>query len=126
MSCIVIFHKRSPLEDSKILFRDSRAFVANSTWAEKDDFLDVIYWLRQLLGVLVGLAWGALGVSGAAGIIGFAAINAAVLYAYWTAFQQIDEEEYGGPWELTKEGFMPSSAGFLVVWIIMYTGLHFD
>ena len=48
----------------------SRAFVANSVWAEKDDFLDVVYWLRQLLGLLVGLAWGVLGVSGAAGIIG--------------------------------------------------------
>ena len=70
MSCIVIFHKHSPLEDSKILFRDSRAFVANSTWAEKDDFLDVVYWLRQLLGILVGLVWGGLGISGAVGIIG--------------------------------------------------------
>jgi hypothetical protein len=26
----------------------------------------------------------------------------------------VDEEEYGGAWELTKEGFMTSFAGFLV------------
>ena len=53
-----------------MIFHNSRAFIANSTWAEKDDFLDVVYWLRQLLGILVGLVWGGLGISGAVGIIG--------------------------------------------------------
>lgn len=41
-------------------------------------------------------------------------------------FQGVDEETYGGIWELIKEGFMTSFAGFLVAWIIFYTGLHFD
>ncbi|KAA8590967.1 hypothetical protein FQN60_001910 [Etheostoma spectabile] len=56
----------------------------------------------------------------------FCIINAGVLYVYFSSFQQIDEEEYGGTWELTKEGFMTSFALFLVVWIIFYTALHFD
>lgn len=47
-------------------------------------------------------------------IFRFALINAGVLYIYFTNFQKIDEEEYGGPWELTKEGFMTSFALFLV------------
>ena len=47
-------------------------------------------------------------------IFRFALINAGVLYIYFTNFQTIDEEEYGGPWELTKEGFMTSFALFLV------------
>ena len=29
-------------------------------------------------------------------------------------FQQIDEEEFGGVWEILKEGFMTSFATFLV------------
>jgi hypothetical protein len=33
---------------------------------------------------------------------------------YFSSFQQVDEEEYGGAWELTKEGFTTSLAGFLV------------
>jgi hypothetical protein len=33
---------------------------------------------------------------------------------YFSSFQQVDEEEYGGTWELTKEGFMTSFALFLV------------
>ena len=99
---------------------------------------------RQILGLICGLVWGFLGLRGSVGIAGFAVVNAGSLYAYWTAFQQIDEEvrgysdlasvagvtkrslqEFGGPWELTKEGFMTSFAGFLVTWIIIYSGLHF-
>lgn len=44
----------------------------------------------------------------------FLVLNAVSLYAYFTNFQQIDEEEFGGAWELTKEGFVTSLAGFLV------------
>ena len=42
------------------------------------------------------------------------------------SIQGVDEEEFGGAWELTKEGFMTSFATFMVIWIILYTGLHFD
>ena len=38
--------------------------------------------------------------------------------------QGVDDMEYGGAWELTKEGFLASFAGFLVTWIIIYTGIH--
>ena len=48
----------------------------------------------------------------------FCIINAGVLYLYFSSFQQVDEEEYGGTWELTKEGFMTSFALFLVSAII--------
>lgn len=44
----------------------------------------------------------------------FVVVNAGITYLYFSNFQQIDEEEYGGMWELTKEGFMTSFAGFLV------------
>lgn len=44
----------------------------------------------------------------------FAAANAGVLYVYFTSYQKVDEEDFGGPWELTKEGFMTSFALFLV------------
>lgn len=56
----------------------------------------------------------------------FAAINCGLVYLYSINFQKIDEEAYGGAWELMKEGFMTSFAGFLVTWIIFYTGLHID
>jgi hypothetical protein len=45
----------------------------------------------------------------------FLVLNAVIVYAYFTNFQQVDEEEFGGAWELTKEGFVTSLAGFLVI-----------
>ena len=44
----------------------------------------------------------------------FFIVNAGIVYLYFSGYQKVDEEEYGGAWELTKEGFMTSFAGFLV------------
>jgi len=44
----------------------------------------------------------------------FGIVNAGLVYLYFSTFQSVDEEEFGGAWELTKEGFMTSFAGFLV------------
>ena len=104
----------------------TRALTAKSSWPDKEEFLDVIYWLRQGLGVAIGIVWGLLAVQGAIGLALFALLNAGLIYVYFSAFQSVDEEEYGGAWELTKEGFMTSFATFMVMWIILYTGLHFD
>ena len=104
----------------------NRAFTARSSWPDKEEFLDVVYWIRQVLGVVLGLIWGSFALHGVVGLALFAILNAGILYVYFSAFQVVDEEEFGGAWELTKEGFMTSFATFMVVWIILYTGLHFD
>ena len=44
----------------------------------------------------------------------YLALNAGIVYVYFALYQHIDEEEYGGTWELLKEGFMTSYALFLV------------
>lgn len=75
-------------------------------------FLGVIFGLIPLKGII------ALGL--------FSILSCAVTYFYCVNFQGIDEEEYGGVWELLKEGFMTSFASFLVVWIMVYNGIHFD
>jgi hypothetical protein len=36
------------------------------------------------------------------------------VYLYFTSFQKVDEEEYGGMTEILKEGLMTSFATFLV------------
>lgn len=101
-----------------------KAISPNTEWPDKEEFLDVIYWMRQAIGIVLGLCWGVLPLKGFVGLLLFVLVNVAVIYIYVSNFQSIDEEEYGGMWEITKEGFMTSFAGFLVTWIIMYTGLH--
>ncbi|XP_054720292.1 GEL complex subunit OPTI-like [Uloborus diversus] len=104
----------------------TRTFTPCSRWPDKDEFLDVIYWARQILGVVIGLAWGLVPLKGIIGLLSFCIINAVSLYTYSTAFQKVDEEEFGGAWELMKEGFMTSFASFLVTWIMVYSATHFD
>ncbi|XP_022912554.1 GEL complex subunit OPTI [Onthophagus taurus] len=104
----------------------TRAFTSNSEWPDKEEFLDVIYWMRQFIGIFIGITWGLLPLKGFLGIALFVLVNAAIIYFYCINFQNINEEEYGGTWELTKEGFMTSFAGFLVTWIIIYSGLHHE
>lgn len=103
-----------------------RAVTANSKWDDKEEFLDVIYWGRQFLGIVVGIIWGLIPLKGFVALLLFALVNAGLIYLYFASFQSVEEEEYGGAWELTKEGFMTSFAGFLVTWIIIYSGMHFD
>ncbi|XP_055378343.1 GEL complex subunit OPTI [Condylostylus longicornis] len=104
----------------------SRAVTKSSEWPDKDEFLDVIYWSRQVIGIILGIIWGVIPLKGFLGLVLFAGISCAIVYLYSINFQSVDEEEYGGAWELVKEGFMTSFAGFLVTWIIFYTGLHYD
>ncbi|XP_060253770.1 GEL complex subunit OPTI isoform X1 [Ovis aries] len=92
----------------------SKVLRSDAAWEDKDEFLDVIYWFRQIIAVVLGVIWGVLPLRGFLGIAGFCLINAGVLYVYFSNYLQIDEEEYGGTWELTKEGFMTSFALFMV------------
>ncbi|XP_067137642.1 GEL complex subunit OPTI [Centruroides vittatus] len=103
-----------------------RAFAPSSKWPDKDEFLDVIYWARQIIGILLGLAWGLLPLKGFFGIALFCIVNAICVYVYSSNFQKVDAEEYGGIWELIKEGFMTSFAGFLVTWIMVFSVIHYD
>lgn len=103
-----------------------RAFTSQSQWPDKDEFLDVIYWSRQIIATVLGLLWGIIPLKGFLGIAIFGALNAGILYVYFGNYQRVDEEEFGGLWELTKEGFMSSFALFLVTWIIVYSAIYFD
>jgi len=93
-------------------------------WQDKDEFLDVIYWLRQVLGLIIGLMCGLLPLKGILGLMCFAIINCALVYVYAALFQQVDEEEFGGFGEILKEGLMTSFATFLVTWVVLYDALH--
>ncbi|ALC42019.1 CG12107 [Drosophila busckii] len=104
----------------------ARALTKSEKWDDKDEFLDVIYWSRQVFGIILGIIWGIVPLKGFLGLVLFAGISCGVVYLYAINFQNVDEDAYGGAWELVKEGFMTSFAGFLVTWIIFYTGLHYD
>ncbi|KAK2184245.1 hypothetical protein NP493_275g03015 [Ridgeia piscesae] len=101
-----------------------KSISASSSWPDKDEFLDVVYWMRQIMGLAFGLIWGIFPLNGILAILLFFVINSLIVYLYYNTFQQVDEEEFGGVGEILKEGLMTSFATFLVSWIIMFSAIH--
>ncbi|CAG5136043.1 unnamed protein product [Candidula unifasciata] len=101
-----------------------KAMTPEFQWSDKDEFLDVIYWMRQIMGIVLGLIWGIIPLKGFLGLALFLLVNVAIVYIYYNSFQKVEEEEYGGAVEILKEGLMTSFSSFLVAWIILYSALH--
>lgn len=98
--------------------------IAKSEWPDKEELLDVVYWGRQILALLVGLVWGFLPLTGILGIILYVAATTLLLNSYVGGYQKQDVEEFGGFMSLAQEGFMSAFATFMVSWIIAYTSMH--
>ncbi|XP_074602540.1 GEL complex subunit OPTI [Brevipalpus obovatus] len=97
-----------------------KMFTPNASWEDKDQFLDVIYWGRQVLGILMGFLWGFFGITGFLGISMFLALNSAAVYLYSVKFNNDCDDIM----EYVKEGLMTSFAGFLVTWIMIYSAIY--
>ncbi|XP_055458189.1 GEL complex subunit OPTI isoform X2 [Psammomys obesus] len=48
----------------------SKVLRSDAAWDDKDEFLDVIYWFRQIIAVILGVIWGVLPLRGFLGIAG--------------------------------------------------------
>uniref|UniRef100_A0A6G1SI95 Uncharacterized protein C20orf24 n=1 Tax=Aceria tosichella TaxID=561515 RepID=A0A6G1SI95_9ACAR len=99
-------------------------FDKNAIWDDKDEVLDAVYWIRQILAVIMGFIWGLLGLTGFIAIISFAILNSMAAYAIAnrTGYDFDPDESLLS----VKEGFMATFASFLVTWIVTYTAVHFD
>ncbi|XP_003391599.1 PREDICTED: uncharacterized protein C20orf24 homolog [Amphimedon queenslandica] len=103
----------------------SKALKQKQEWEDKDDLLDVVYWVRQVISLIVGLMWGTIPLTGVVGIVLYLMITCGFVYFYCTFYQGVSDEELGGAWELLKEGFMTSLAIFFVSWILSFTAFQF-
>merc|ERR1712216_854902 len=75
---------------------------------DKDKLLDTLHWIRQLIGVVFGVLFGFLPVTGLVGAVLFAAISFSCTYLFYHSYLDLDEDDYGGHSVLLGEGFMPS------------------
>ena len=81
----------------------------------------MIYWSRQIIGLVLGFIWGQVPFHVFVGIFLFGGLSAGIIYVWFTAVQGIDEVEYGRAWELTEEGFLSRAVGSFVTKIIAFT-----
>ncbi|KAL6057397.1 hypothetical protein QOT17_015546 [Balamuthia mandrillaris] len=102
----------------------AKASRSDATW-EKQELLDVVHWVKQLFGILCGVVWGVLGLTGSVGNLSFVACNVIVPFLYYNKYLNVDDEDmFGGRWPLIQEGFFSSYALFLVSWILTFNALH--
>ncbi|CAI9108113.1 OLC1v1007637C1 [Oldenlandia corymbosa var. corymbosa] len=105
-------------------FKLAKLFDADASW-DKDQLGDVLHWIRQVVGLLCGLLWGAIPLVGGIWIILFLVLSSGVIYGYYSMILKVDEEEYGGHGALLQEGLFASFTLFLLAWILVYSLAHF-
>lgn len=89
-----------------------------------EDFPDAVYWLRQIIALGIGLAWGVIPMTGAPGLVSFGVINYTVCFLYYSKYAEVDEEEFVKQSDLRTEGLKESVGLFLLTWIFTYSILH--
>lgn len=60
-----------------------------SEWQDKDELLDVIYWGRQVLGLAIGIIWGAIPLHGLFAIVLYVVITTVAGQFYVSSFQKV-------------------------------------
>uniref|UniRef100_A0A0N4ZQW9 Rab5-interacting protein n=1 Tax=Parastrongyloides trichosuri TaxID=131310 RepID=A0A0N4ZQW9_PARTI len=111
-------------EKPSILSSLNKALKPNSEWCSRDEILDVLYWGKQLLSIVIGMIWGVLPFTGITSIIAFTLASGVSSYLYVTRFQEYDDEELGGFFEIAREGISAAFATFMITWIVTYTLIH--
>eukprot|EP00252_Welwitschia_mirabilis_P024124 TRINITY_DN7036_c0_g1_i2.p1 TRINITY_DN7036_c0_g1~~TRINITY_DN7036_c0_g1_i2.p1 ORF type:complete len:122 (-),score=17.55 TRINITY_DN7036_c0_g1_i2:286-651(-) len=94
-------------------FSFSKLMDPNAEW-DKDQLGDVLHWIRQAVGLICGLLWGAIPLVGAIWIVLFLLLSSGIIYFYYKFILKIDEEEFGGHGALLQEGMFASLTLFLV------------
>ncbi|MFH4979175.1 hypothetical protein AB6A40_005884 [Gnathostoma spinigerum] len=121
-------HRKQQTESEAASWKQTaaKAFVGGSEWPDKDELLDVLYWGKQIIALVIGVVWGMIPLHGFLAIMLYVAISTIVGQFYVTSFQKVDEDAVGGFWELAKEGFGSAFATFMVSWIGIYSAVHFE
>ncbi|ONK67746.1 uncharacterized protein A4U43_C05F3350 [Asparagus officinalis] len=121
-------HHRQQQQQQKnghvIPFKLAKLLDPDAPW-DKNQLCDVLHWIRQALGLLFGLLWGAIPVVGAIWIVVFLVLSSGIIYGYYAHVLKIDEEEFGGHVALLQEGLFASFSLFLLAWILIYSLAHF-
>lgn len=91
-----------------------KAATPGQAWG-RQELLGVVFWLRQLLALLAGVAAGIGALPGIPGLLFFAAVAVVGCHLFCTRYQRVDVDAlFGGPADLAKEGLGPALSLYLV------------
>jgi hypothetical protein len=86
-----------------------------------EDALEAMHWIRQAIGVVAGLVFGAAGLEGVSPISVFLLCCFVIPNAYFQGKLQVDEDQVARVGSLKTEGLMSSIALFFLFWILTFT-----
>jgi EMC6 len=86
-----------------------------------EDALEAMHWVRQAIGVVAGLVFGAAGLEGVSPISLFLLSCFVIPNAYFQGQLRVDEDQVARVGSLKTEGLMSSIALFFLFWILAYT-----
>mmetsp|Transcript_60573 Transcript_60573/g.192285 ORF Transcript_60573/g.192285 Transcript_60573/m.192285 type:complete len:108 (+) Transcript_60573:238-561(+) len=99
-----------------------KALAGGTKW-EKEDLLNVMYWIRHIISIACGIAWGVAGMEGMESFLLYQIICVVGVSSYYRSFLRIDEEDFGGHMVLIGEGAGPGTAIFVIFWMLVSSGL---
>ncbi|KAM3127024.1 hypothetical protein pb186bvf_020868 [Paramecium bursaria] len=86
----------------------------------QDQVKEALFYVRQVIALIIGIVAGFYNLTGIATIIGFVMIQMGFAYYYTYRFLQADEEKIEVT-EIYLEGFPVSFGEFMLSWILVYT-----
>lgn len=91
----------------------------------KEEVLDILFYLKEIFGLLLGVAIASVGLMGLTAIIVFVLCISLLNYVYVFKFLGVDEEIIETK-DVLKEHFMNGFFPFLLSWIVMYNLINFS
>eukprot|EP01041_Mallomonas_annulata_P001949 gene1949-3776_t len=103
--------KESSEFGKKITFAEilQKAVTPNGGW-DKDtfeEFPNVVFWMRQIIGLLFGVAFGIYPMTGIMGLVYFMVANLMLPFFYYAKFAAVNVDDFG-PLDLASAGFQSS------------------
>ncbi|KIH67537.1 Rab5-interacting protein [Ancylostoma duodenale] len=69
----------------------SKALRGGSEWSDKDELLDVVYWGKQILSLIIGITFGAASMHGILAILAYVVISTMVAQHFVVKYQQVSQ-----------------------------------
>lgn len=95
--------------------------ISNQIQITPQEALTSAHWLRQLLGIVIGLVFGIAQFTGAPAVLTFLVATTVLPPFLLSLTNELDLEEIAEISPIQTEGIAPSIALFLLTWIVSYT-----
>ncbi|PXF46289.1 hypothetical protein BWQ96_03945 [Gracilariopsis chorda] len=93
----------------------------STTTLTPEDAIAAAHWIRQILGIVVGIVYGLIQLTGFTGIMSFFTLALMLPTTLMSIFHELDFDEINKHNNIQTEGLFPAMALFVLSWTLSYT-----